>query len=194
MFNVTMQNHSPYDLFLPEKYDTVRLEGRAKGFEKAEQYLSLVRQTDRALGDLISYFEKQERPVILLFFGDHQPFIEDDFYEAVSGGQDDEEAELHRYATRFLMWANYDIPKGWIDRISMNYLSTLLLENTGLDMPAYNRYLGGLYEEVPVVTSQGCIGTDGKAEGPAEGIDSLRDYERIVYNDLIDTENRADVF
>ena len=41
----------------------------------AEQYLTLVRETDQAFEKLIRYFEKQEEPVLIVMFGDHQPSV-----------------------------------------------------------------------------------------------------------------------
>lgn len=72
-----------------------------------------------------------DEPTIILMFGDHQPFIEDSFYSEVMGqsiSEMDGETQQKRYITRFILWANYDIPTGWVDEISMNYLSTLLLQ------------------------------------------------------------------
>ena len=195
MFNVTMQNHSPYDLFMDKKYQTVELEGLEGDYPKTDQYLQIIHQTDAALGDLIAYFEESERPTIVLFFGDHQPSIENEFYAEVTGTDpDDMEGvqNMKRFATRFMMWANYDIPTGWIDMISMNYLQAMMLESTGLEMPQYEQYLQSMYQKYPVVTSQGVMDAGGKFIESISEEEALMDYDRVVYNNVTDKENTAE--
>ena len=42
-------------------------------YPDVNQYLSLIHESDSALEYLISYFEKVDDPVEIVFFGDHQP-------------------------------------------------------------------------------------------------------------------------
>ena len=200
MFNVTMQNHSPYDLFMDTKYDSIKLRGLTGTYPKTEQYLSIIHQTDKALGDLVAYFEKADRPVMIFFFGDHQPSIENDFYEEVTGtAPSDMEGMtlMDRYSTRFMMWSNFGTPAGWTGNISTNYLSAMMMENTGLEMTDFMRYLQAMYEKYPVVTGQGCVAADGTYNSSAAeaGSEDLDDYAKLVYNNLSDEENRSkDIF
>ncbi len=197
MFNVTMQNHSPYDMFMDEKYRTVDLEGLAGEYPKSEQYLQIIHQTDKALGDLVAYFKEADRPVIVLFFGDHQPSIENDFYTEVTG-TDPNRMEgmqnMNRYATRFMLWANYDIPKGWVDMISVNYLQTMMLESAGIDITKYGQYLQSLYQKYPVITSQGAVKAGGAFVDAPGAQPDLSDYSCVIYNGLSDPDNRADIY
>jgi len=97
-------------------------------------------------------------------YGDHQPYIEDTFYEEVMGKKLSEltdEEQQKRYITRFVLWANYDIPEGWIDEISVNYLSVLLQQVANNPLTEYQKYLNTLYTKVPVVTMMGCRDWDG---------------------------------
>lgn len=55
----------------------------------------------------------------------------------------------------FMIWANYDIGEENIERTSINYLSSLLLEKAGLKMSDYNRYLLELYKEIPSLSATG---------------------------------------
>lgn len=75
VFNVTMQNHNPYN------FDYVG-EVKVTDFSvssQVEQYLSLMRKSDDALKELITYFKKSDEPAIILVFGDHQPHLPDSF-------------------------------------------------------------------------------------------------------------------
>lgn len=156
LFNVTMQNHSSYN----QKYDNfeqeVYLTSTKGDYPKTDQYLSLIKKTDEAFEELLNYFKTVDDLPFILMFGDHQPFIEDSFYSEVMGqsiSEMDGETQQKRYITRFILWANYDIPTGWVDEISMNYLGTLLTQVSGLQMTKYNQYLAGLYTKLPVITA-----------------------------------------
>lgn len=197
LFNVTMQNHSSYN----QKYDNFEQEiylTSTKGdYPKTDQYLSLIKKTDEAFEELLNYFKTVDEPTIILMFGDHQPFIEDSFYSEVMGqsiSEMDGETQQKRYITRFILWANYDIPTGWVDEISMNYLGTLLTQVSGLQMTKYNQYLAGLYTKLPVITAMGCRDAQGDffqadEENPLES--EITGYRNVAYNNLADLKNRA---
>ena len=199
LFNVTMQTHSSYNQDYDNFDQEVYLTSTEKEYPKTDQYLSLVKRTDDAFRDLLSYFETVEEPTIVLMFGDHQPFIEDSFYSEVMGKSItklDDETQQKRYITRFILWANYDIPEGWVEEISVNYLSTLLLQVAGLEMPAYNRYLANVYTELPVITALGCRDAAGRFFQADEAIpdrkELVQDYRCVAYNNLADAAHRAD--
>lgn len=197
LFNVTMQNHSSYN----QKYDNfeqeVYLTSTKGDYPKTDQYLSLIKKTDEAFEELLNYFKTVDEPTIILMFGDHQPFIEDSFYSEVMGqsiSEMDGETQQKRYITRFILWANYDIPTGWVDEISMNYLGTLLTQVSGLQMTKYNQYLAGLYTKLPVITAMGCRDAQGDffqadEENPLES--EIAGYRNVAYNNLADLKNRA---
>ena len=197
LFNITMQNHSSYEKVYPSFEQEVTLEGIENKYPQTEQYLSLIKVTDEALASLVDYFAHVEQPTILLFFGDHQPFIENGFYQEVMGEQLNklsDERNQQRYITRFMLWANYDIPEGWIDEISVNYLSPLLLENTGLEMTEYTRFLQGMFAKVPVITALGCRDKDGRyypADNPLSYIEDINLYWKAAYNNLREDKKRA---
>ena len=197
LFNVTMQNHSSYN----QKYDNfdqeVYLTSTKGDYPKTDQYLSLIKKTDEAFEDLLNYFKTVDEPTIILMFGDHQPFIEDSFYSEVMGqsiSEMDGETQQKRYITRFILWANYDIPTGWVDEISMNYLSTLLLQVSGLQTTQYNDYLAGLYTKLPVITAMGCRDAQGdffQADEQNSLESEIADYRKVAYNNLADLKAKA---
>ncbi|MGM9940787.1 MAG: LTA synthase family protein [Bulleidia sp.] len=198
MFNITMQNHSSYDQTDYNWTQEITLENMKGEYPETEQYLSLIRETDRAFEDLIDYFKNQEEPTIILMFGDHQPFIENAFYEEVMGkplNDLSDEENQKRYITRFVMWANYDIPEGWIDCISANYLSVLLAQCTNTPMTPYMEFLNTMYDQVPVITALGCLDHSGnyfKADEQNPYSDILSIYRNADYNLLRENEKRAD--
>ena len=75
IFDVTMQNHSGYDtgLLPPDKLNNYLIDGAVNN--EVNEYLSLIEESDRALKDFVGKLRKLDRPVVLVFFGDHQPFF-----------------------------------------------------------------------------------------------------------------------
>ena len=109
----------------------------------AAEYFSLMRASDEALERLLTYFQQVDEPTLILFFGDHQPRVEEEFMEELFGKSLESlnHKELQkRYQVPFFLWANYDIAEETYGLISVNFLSTLLLRTAGLEMSAYAFY------------------------------------------------------
>ena len=193
MFNVTMQNHSPYNTGLLRDVHITSMKG---DYPQTEEYLSIIRRSDMALEQLVNYFKNVSEPTIILMYGDHQPFIEDEFYEELYGKSlhDLSDAEnQRRYITHFFMWANYDIPSGTIPYISANYLSTLLAENANVKLTPYQNFQQNIYQDVPVVSALGCIDKGGNyfVYGDTNTHSNrLQTYAQLAYNNLIEEEKR----
>ena len=197
LFGVTMQNHGGYN---DEEYEnTVLLTGPGQGYPDAQQYLSLIRETDKAVECLISYFSSVQEDVVVVFFGDHQPRLDDGFFIALGNGKETLEERQKQYQVPFFIWANYDIAETEVEITSLNYLSTLVYETAGLPLPSYNRFLADMAEHIPAINSQGfysnaegCYLTF--AEASAEEQKWLTEYRMLQYNSLWDEENRSERF
>ncbi len=74
-YGVTMQNHSSYDYKETDFIASVQLTGYSRDYSDAEQYLSLLQDTDEAIKNLIAYFSTVKDPVVILFYGDHLPAL-----------------------------------------------------------------------------------------------------------------------
>ena len=197
LFNVTMQNHGSYDSPDPDLDQDVHLTDYPDEFPETEQYLSLTCQSDAAVQYLIDYFRTADEPVIICFFGDHLPNMCNGFYEAQMEKEtfDLTDEELQRlYMTDFFIWANYDIPECEVRNISLNYLSTLLLQMTGLDLPEYNLLLSEVYEQYPVVTAVGIRDWNGTLYEDVDDVPDetgiLNEYRILAYNNIFDTSVR----
>ncbi len=197
LFNVTMQNHSAYNVPWEGLDKTVWLTGSREGrYRTVDQYLSLLRQSDNALQYLIEYFQNIEEPTMLVLFGDHQPQVATNFYTDVLGGEFADlpaAVQQKKQAVPFLIWANYDIPEEQGIELSLNYLSTLLVETANLPATGYQQFLSQLRQTVPAVNAVGCRDTDGtwvKRRGDLSQAaqDALLEYESFQYNQLFDDE------
>lgn len=164
---LTMQNHGGYRAGTVQ--EPVKIEGRTKEEDEAtaavldeqEEYMNLIYQSDRALSMLVEYFEQQDEPILLLFFGDHQPVL-----DGLPEQREYESATQQAYPTQcvpFWLWANWPLESREGIELSVNYLSTLLLETAGLPLSRYDVWLGQMEREYPVVLQMGYADAMGRA-------------------------------
>lgn len=197
-FNVTMQNHSGYTYEGEEFETTVHLTWEAENkFPQTEQYLSLIRASDKALAELLEYLEEYQEPVIVVLFGDHQPSLEPEFYSYITGMPTTEwtvEQRAKQYKTPFLIWHNYNTEYREMGDVSVNYLASLLLSDAGLEMSAYQTYLLGKMEEFPVVNMIMAKDADGNCypRGGAEYEALTREMQMLVYYHTVDEDDRRE--
>ena len=200
IFNVTMQNHSGYDLPWTNLEREIWLTGEHAGFQTVNQYLNLVYQTDQALEYLISYFQQVEEPTMILVFGDHQPQVATNYYtDALGEGALDTATAQRKQMVPFLIWANYDIPEADGVELSLNYLSTLLVKTANLPMTGYQKFLDQLAQELPVINTVGLRDSAGTWSEDGTGLtqaaqEGLLAYQQILYNNIFDKDNRMEAF
>ncbi|MBD5542786.1 MAG: sulfatase-like hydrolase/transferase [Lachnospiraceae bacterium] len=200
MFNVTMQNHTPYDTDYENLPITIKITDPDYYDADVERYLNLAHLSDASLKTLVDYFSQAEEDTVIVFFGDHQPKFDNSFYEKVFGKSINKltpEENMELYQVPFVIWANYDIEESENEIISLNYLAARMLDACHLETPPYFRFLSELQKEVPAITVNGFWGKDGtfyssQEDSPYDEI--LQKYRLLQYNNLIDTNNRAEHF
>lgn len=110
-FNVTYQNHGPYPIGWLRYGEYV-----PKGVYSDDSYYILnnylggVEKTGKQLVKLKKKLEKLDEPVVLMVYGDHNPWLGDgnSVYEelGVNFDLDTKEGFENYYGTRYLIWAN----------------------------------------------------------------------------------------
>lgn len=195
-FNVTMQNHGGYNTIAKNFKQKIKQTQFDEEYPKVDQYLSLVKKSDTAFKKLIEYFENVPERTIICMFGDHQPTIEPEFVEQLLGVKSlsnlTPEQEQNRHITPFYIWANYDIKEQEIEKLSVNYLSSVVLKTADVQLTEYNKYLLKLSETLPVINTVGYIDKDGnyyKWSDVSPYTDLISEYEKIQYNCVFDYEN-----
>lgn len=186
VFNVTMQNHSGYAQGWNNLDRSVELDGDSRGASAgAAQYFSLLRESDNALRELIEHYRQSDERTMIVFFGDHQPPLGNDFYEKLYGKKlDNRTAEevFQQYEVPFFIWANYDLPEREDVRLSANLLGTLTMDLAGISPTGYQRLHEKLLKALPVNTTVGFEKPDGTLLGDTEE-NSLTQREERLYND-----------
>lgn len=110
-FNVTYQNHGPYSSEKLALEDYVVNKGYGEEeYNILNNYFSGIYSTNKELKRLIDYFSKVEEPVVVILFGDHNPWLGDknSVYHmlGINLDLDTEEGFCNYYCTPYIIWGN----------------------------------------------------------------------------------------
>lgn len=172
-YTTTIQNHMSYtaDKY-GEDYDYPDVPLTASVSEEVETmlkvYIEGARDADAMLGRLVDYFSASGEPVVLVYFGDHLPYLGDNQLGYRELGMTDGAlwSQLDSYATPYVIWANdaaaetldwenaveaLDLPQMTPD-LSAAFLGAAVLELTGRtgESPWFD-FLNNLRRMAPVV-------------------------------------------
>lgn len=193
IFNVTMQNHGGYT-YDGGEFPTVTITDMDGHYKEAEQYLSLVKETDTAFSELIGYLKNYDEPTVVLMFGDHQPAIEQEFFEELYGNSLSKlsaEELQQRYKIPFVIWANYDIGSQTGVKASPNYLSGLLLEAANVPKNDIQSFASQQRKTVTQINAMGYYNSEGNWVTRGNETDTtVSDYEDVEYYMLTRKEKK----
>jgi len=179
-YTTTIQNHMSYN---PDKYGdgykfpALPMNKTISGFAETllKVYTEGARDADAMLGQLTDYFSGREEPVVLVFFGDHLPYLGDNQhgYAELGMTEDPHWTELTSYETPYVIWAN-DAAAEALDwetsaaalalpeRISASFLGAAVAELTQHgDNSAWFSFLNDLRRTAPVIHKQTTVLADG---------------------------------
>lgn len=188
IFAITMQNHGGYNYDEPDFENTII----AKDLEDSElnQYLTLINESNIALEKFIDYFKNKDEKTLILFFGDHQPLINDETIEKIMDVESLENLSIEenqkRYTTPFLIWKNYDSTSKELDTISTNYLSLILKEELSMPLTKWDKIRENARLQYNAVNPIGALDSNNNWNA-LESVSLPEEYELIQYNILFDT-------
>lgn len=168
-YNLNVQSHGPYDT--EQFYGTYEyLTGNysAECRNAMNNYLNIISACDAQLMELVEKLRVDEKPVVLVVFSDHLPWMGDSniFYEEMGIDVDveepSEESFRRRYQTDYLIWAN-DAAKELLGNdfvgegptVSPCYLMNLVFDLCGYEGSGYMQAMREMMEVFPVVTTHG---------------------------------------
>lgn len=171
LFNVTIQNHGSYE---EEDFaDLNALLDSRTGCSQTCQYLTLVKESGAALKEFLQQLEQRPRKTYVVFFGDHQPWVDEAFYSQYESGQD---AQEHlRYQVPYFIWCNQSQEEQQLPLCGLNDLQLYLAEQAGLPLTGYQKLLAQVAQRYPVVCAQGVMAANG----------SWLDEKQIAEDDLL---------
>lgn len=157
ILDVTMQNHSGYDQYnIPE--DQMRdlspdyLDETVT--HELNEYLSCIDASDHDLEWFISQLRELDRPVVLVFFGDHQPNIGMNLNDALYTADDEATHAARAYETNYLVWANYDVARTnemrW-EQASTSTLGAIMADAVGAPPTTYQKAALGARLDMPAI-------------------------------------------
>ena len=210
LFGVSIQNHGGYEkedypstVKILQAGNEVQPPNAEPLYPQAEQYLTMLERTDEATEEFFRFFEEQQDPVVILMFGDHWPNLGQEFTGdllQVDTGNMTITDLMREYEVPFVIWANYPLEGYDVGKISINYLSGLLLRAAGLEGTAYTKFLEHMRQEVPVITAIGAVGKGGDVhrnnngrldDSPSEEMSRwVKDYAILQYNNAFGGEGK----
>ena len=196
LYLLTYQNHGGYEQNDSE-LDTVHVKGDAGDVtEQVNEYLTSIKMSDEALGELLQYFDSIERPVIVCMVGDHSPGFLSQLRE--KDWMTETEKDILSREIPFLIWANAafgEIPAEQDGILGMTDLMAQVFDTAGLPLSPYYNHLVELSRSVPVRVMGECYRAEDGADGVLEHLGESKE-ERIHlylgYADLTDESGRWD--
>lgn len=207
IFDVTMQNHSGYTTgLLPyDKQTNYLIDGTYDA--EVNEYLALIEESDRALEEFINELEQLNRKVVVVFFGDHQPFFPSEYNDAWFTNEDEATHAERLWQTDYVIWANYDVAGSAqtseeLDT-SINYLGALLMNAIGAPLTDYQKAQLAVRDVMPAINTTGfedrsgtwyLAGVDEKDVAAAGGdgkdvVKARSDLSKMQYLELFDHDD-----
>lgn len=191
-FCVSMQNHASYT---GSDYggNLVELDnGDYSGFDESilgslRSYATGAQLADEALGVLIDYLEKEESDTVILFFGDHQPYIGPVDLNDLGLTSPDYSNAMNlklTYSTPYIIWNNFGAETADTADLSMYQLLPYMTEKLGLARPAYFEYLSDMRNTLSGRTNLVALNPDGTpvADMTSEQNTAVKNHWLVQYD------------
>lgn len=168
ILDVTVTNHSGYDDkrvgddYRPGYQPDF---GGEKITNELNEYLGSIKRTEEEFQWFIEKVKQLKRPVVVVFFGDHQPSFPT-YYNDAWFKDEDEATHLARlYQTTYIIWANYKVSGAAQNNpklhASASNLSSYTLHTIGAPLTDYQKAQLAINQELPIVTSFTVMDKDG---------------------------------
>lgn len=194
-FNVTYQGHGPYSKE-PGWRRMTFTDGRYSYATTniADNYLASLVDTQKHLRAMLDQFAAEDRPVVIVGYGDHKPWFGDGnsaYHEmGINIDVSTDEGFYNYYGTRYFIWAN-DAAKAVLGNefvgegpeISPNYLMNLLFDLCGWEGSAFTQATDDIMEVLPVITTRGRYVQNGvlTTQLDEKGRSLVKQYQDLEY-------------
>jgi hypothetical protein len=155
VFANTMENHYHY---WPGKFkeNTISVTGKMTNESKGllETYAQGAQDADKLLQSLVEHYSRSNEPTILVFFGDHLPFLEDNdmVYRDTGYLQDNDPDYLEKmHRVPLVVWSNYLPAPAKPLYFSPSALGPYVLHMAGLEGTAYTDFVYQLSQKIPLI-------------------------------------------
>jgi len=193
LYNLSMQGHSPYDnTELRYEKEFWQGEGSRETYIELNNYLGSMNETLGYIQEMLEELRQDEEPVVLLFYGDHKPALNNSAYSELGVSMDiaTEAGLMNYYSTPYFIWAN-EAAKAKLGNdfvgegplLGIDKLMGLLFNELGWKGDAYMQYCAELSGRLPVTSSKGYYMENGKFTDSLsdEGKRLLDEYKWVQY-------------
>ncbi len=199
LFGLSMENHQPYFSGKFPESSGLAMESEVLDEEAMGMVDALchgLRDADAALGELLAYFESQEEPVLVIFWGDHLPGLAVDeehtlysLLDYCTGANTKtwSPEELKRmHLTRFLVWNNYGADLEVPPVVSACGLGSKILGWAGVEKPLYFHWVDRCMEDVLLYRKRLFVAASGEPSYVPKGeAKAAADAWRTLVYDLL---------
>ena len=168
IFDVTMQNHGGYEIgSVPaEELTNYWVDGASENTNAMlNTYLTCINASDRDLESFINELRNIGRPVVLVFFGDHQPSIATSLNDELYPQEDTASHAFRVHQSTYFVWANYEIAGNnelnVYDTVGANEIAAIALNKIGAPLTDYQKALLATRSDIPSINVAGYLGADG---------------------------------
>lgn len=183
IFGISMQNH---DLFEPNRFPNrqIKINGVLDQEDKdtLQSYIEGVNLTDKSYKYLKDELSKTSKPTIVIMFGDHLPFLDDNYGVYKNGGfiSSDEnnwsqKDKMNMHSTPLIIWNNYGAKIPQLDNIGPAELSVEILNLINTEPEYQFKFIDKLKETMPYLTKN-------ISPNLSQCQNLLKDYELIQYD------------
>lgn len=197
IMSASAENHYPYPADKFDHYDI-----NVSSDTMNEEDLGMIRayaqgiyNADKALGELYEMIQTLDTPTILVFFGDHMPFISDskgyEPYQSSSWFNTADEAVngFRSYTTKAVILANFPLKTEDLEQINACYLGAYVANRMDLKLSDYFRYVDYARTVLPAF-NRGYVRLNGRLCWytllPEDAAQVYTDYQKIRYRYFFD--------
>ena len=165
IMSATGQNHFPYtnDKYKDNELD---IEVTKSSFNSESNillrnYAQGLYDASKELNNLYNKIQKLDVPTIIVFYGDHLPYMVDsngiDPYMAASYFNTDNEElnNIRKYTTKAVILSNYEIEMDDIEYMNASYLGAYILNKMDLNISNYFKFIDDTRRKVSAFNRQG---------------------------------------
>lgn len=143
-FNITIQNHFPFF----NKYDAQQNFDTEVDFNEEEinnlsNYFVGVKDIDIELKKITEFFEKEQRPVIIVYWGDHLPSMSPNTFLELLKPESEEDIlgnQMYQYTVPYFIWEN--------SKSKESFSVVAKLNDKDMDIPVSDFYLPSILFDV----------------------------------------------
>lgn len=194
-FRISLQGHGPYN---SESYDRERDLWRSDNASDTTRhvvnnYLSMITETQKLLLNGLNTLRDEPEPMIVLIYGDHNPYLSSEqVYQelGITFDMSTEEGFLDYYGTPWLIWAN-EAAKAFYGKtfsgngptVSPGYLLNVLFQELGWRGSAFMQFTDTVMKRLPVVSTNGYYIENGEYTlSPSKaGEELLTEYRTVQF-------------